>query len=67
MKSTYSNVYLFTKVRIYIEAFLWPVLWVKFIKKMLPAIPQLAVPLAREEYGLRGHRLIGDRAVKHLE
>ena len=33
---------------------------------MLPAIPQLAVSLAREKYALRGHRLIGDRAVKHL-
>ena len=34
---------------------------------MLPAIPQLAASLAREKYALRGHRLIGDRAVKHLE
>ena len=34
---------------------------------MLPAIPHLAASLAREKYALRGHRLIGDRAVKHLE
>jgi hypothetical protein len=43
------------------------VLWVNNKRKMLPAIPQLAASLAREKYALRGHRLIGDRAVKHLE